>query len=82
MLSRLRMSIAECIADFKMIVGEMYHQPRRITALGVPIAKYSEKPFIDAIKTVISTKVPANSGTFADTVDYQKLPSPHDLCRT
>jgi hypothetical protein len=82
MLSRLRMSIAQCIAEFNMIVREMYHQPRRITVLGFPGAKYSEKPFIDAINWMITKNLTTNSGTLADTVEPQKLSSPHDLCRT
>ncbi|PMD61716.1 uncharacterized protein K444DRAFT_662717 [Hyaloscypha bicolor E] len=79
MLSRLRMSVQECLENFKRISSELFE--RRINVFGFPRPKYNKSILPSAIDTIISERTPSHSQS-VQAVKFKRFLSPPDLCRT
>lgn len=80
-LSRLRMSVKECLKNFESMASMIFEHERRISIVGFPRAKYSKHTLERAIEIIISGKTPIHSISEA-LPKFKMLPSPSDLCRT
>ena len=54
MLSRLRMSVDECLQEYESLGGKVFGHPRPIPARGLLWPKYDHKRLETAIRTVTS----------------------------
>jgi hypothetical protein len=80
MLSRWRMSVAECLEKYESFGRAIFVNKRIMSAFGFPKTKHSKKPLIAAIKDLTKKRSPQDTET--DRPEYQMFPSPDDLCRT
>lgn len=81
MLSRWRMSVKECIAQYEVVGNQIFGAKWRLSVLGFPQSKHSKKPLKAAIKKLVQEKTATTPGQ-PPNLDYQKFPAPPDLCRT
>jgi len=81
MLSRLRMSIGECLENFTLMASMLFEHERKISVFGFPRPKYSRYNLAaDLFDDIISQKTPSDSGHLQ--ARLWMFPSPPDLCRT
>jgi hypothetical protein len=81
MLSRWRMSVAECIQKYDTLGGQIFGQKRLVSVFGYPKCKHSKKPLIAAIKELADQRTPKTEGKRPEK-KIEMFPSPPDLCRT
>jgi hypothetical protein len=79
MLSRWRMSVNECIEQYKLVGAQVFGDKRNLSFFGFPRSKHSKKPLKAAIIDLGNQKTPEMPG---DSPRYQMFPAPSDLCRT
>ena len=79
MLSRWRMSVADCLKKYEEVGKEIFKDPR-VSLWGWPKARHSKKPLIKAIEDLAVARAPKGK----ESVDgkYQMFPAPLDLCKT
>ncbi len=83
MLSRFRMSVAECIQQYQVVGEKIFENRRKLSVLGYPRDKHSKRPLINAIKKLTRERSP-NPGIDEDKLpaEFRLFPAPPDLCRT
>lgn len=82
MLSRLRMSVAECLEQYKNFGRAIFINKRKVSAFGYPKTKHSKKPLVAAINDLTKERSPLETDEQEIRPEYQMFPSPEDLCRT
>jgi hypothetical protein len=81
MLSRLRMSVAECIQKYDTLGRQIFGQKRSVSVLGYPQCKHSKRPLIAAIQELVDQRTPRIEGQIPEK-EFEMFPAPPDLCRT
>jgi hypothetical protein len=77
MLSRFRMSVNDCIAEYKALGGKVFANPRPISKGGILWHKYNSDRLRSAIEDVTNRHCFRRARCFGI-----KFPSDPDLCRT
>ncbi|KAH6719339.1 acyl transferase/acyl hydrolase/lysophospholipase [Leptodontidium sp. MPI-SDFR-AT-0119] len=76
MLSRFRMSVNDCIMEYKTLGGKVFAHPRQLSKGGILWHKFSWKNLNDAIQDV------TNRHCFDERSFGVRFPSDPDFCRT
>ena len=75
MLSRLRMSVDECIEEYKSLGQKVFGHPRPFCKGGFPWHKFDHKALEEAVQTV--------TARYGEESEFGIIfPSNEDLCRT
>jgi hypothetical protein len=78
MLSRLRMSVRECLEIFKRISSELFERERRISVFGFLRPKYSKYDLAaDVFESIFLQRI-----ADFNRHKHKKFSSPPDLCQT
>jgi hypothetical protein len=81
MLSRLRMSVDECLQEYPQIARRAFGKKKSVLGRISTGAKYDATPLVEEIDRLVKLREhhkPPRLGNF----DYTRFPSPGDLCRT
>lgn len=76
MLSRFRMSVNDCISEYKSLGERVFSHPRHFSTGGLLWHKFGWRPLEDAIKQV------TNRHCFTERSFGARFPSDPDFCRT
>jgi hypothetical protein len=79
MLSRLRMSVADCLQQYEVVGGKVFGEPRKVSILGWPHNRYHKAPLVKAIQDIVAQRVPNERESSEE--KFQMFPAPADLCR-
>ena len=82
MLSRWRMSVAECIQQYEKFGENVFGSPRIWTCKGYPKTRYSKRPLLDIINRITKKKTPSTVIQNSTISNFQFFEAPPDLCRT
>lgn len=75
MVSRFRMTVDECLLEYKALGSEVFGRPRLLSMKGILWNKFNEERLHKAIEDVTSRHCENPQVT-------TRFPSPKDLCRT
>lgn len=85
MLSRLRMSVKECLQEYPQLAKRTFGKKKQIGQRIVSGSKYDETPLIEEINRLVNQRTyhkPPRDKPPRGKYEYHMYPSPGDLCRT
>lgn len=76
MLSRLRMTVDDCLEEYKILGGKVFGSPRPLAVGGILWHKFAWRRLHDAIEDVTRKNISRGEARIG-----VKFPSDEDLCR-
>jgi hypothetical protein len=85
MLGRLRMSIDECLQEYPLIAKEAFGKKKNIFQRIASGAKYDETPLVQEMERLVGSRTHEKDPRDKPSIgqyQYDRYPSPGDLCKT